>query len=205
MTLIMRAASPTVRVIGPIVSCDCEIGITPARLTSPTVGLNPTTPLTDAGHVIEPSVSVPSAADASPDATAAADPELEPHGLYAGFLPLNVCPPRLLHPLVALLPRKFAHSLKLVLPYMSACASCIFFTAGESAAGTFAAIASEPAVVAIPCVSMLSLTKITAPCSSAFFPRLPSRSVACASACGSVTMIACVPPSMRSRASRRAR
>jgi hypothetical protein len=170
MTDSMRAASPTVRVMGPTVSCDDETGMTPVRLTSPTVGLNPTTPLIDAGQVIDPFVSVPRAADASPAATAAAEPELDPHGSYATLRPLNVCPPRLLHPLVDLLPRKFAHSLKLVLPNIKPCASCRRLTTGASAAGTFAAIASEPAVVAMPCVSMLSLTRIAAPCKRAPLP-----------------------------------
>ena len=44
------------------------IGTTWVRLTSPTVGLNPTMPLTAAGQVIDPSVSVPMAAGASPAA-----------------------------------------------------------------------------------------------------------------------------------------
>lgn len=81
MTISSRAASLTLRVRGPAVSCEWEIGTMPVRLTSPTVGLNPTTPLTDAGQTIEPSVSVPIEADTSPAATAAADPELEPQGL----------------------------------------------------------------------------------------------------------------------------
>src|SRR5437870_8953880 len=98
IALRIAAASATVRACGPTVSCVCEIGMTPARLTKPTVGLNPTTPLIDAGHVIEPLVSLPSAADARPEATAAAEPELDPHGLYAVSAPFEVCPPTLLHP-----------------------------------------------------------------------------------------------------------
>src|SRR5580658_6287655 len=50
------------------------------RLTRPTVGLSPTTPLIAAGQVIEPSVSVPIAASTSPAATAAPLPDEEPHG-----------------------------------------------------------------------------------------------------------------------------
>src|SRR5579863_1170301 len=53
----------------------------PERLSSPTVGLIPTRPLTDDGHVTEPSVSVPTAAAQRFAAAAAPDPELEPHGL----------------------------------------------------------------------------------------------------------------------------
>ena len=68
-------------VIGPAVSCAAEIGTIPDRLTSPSVGLMPTTPQAAAGETIEPSVSVPIASGASPAATAIADPELEPDGL----------------------------------------------------------------------------------------------------------------------------
>jgi hypothetical protein len=56
------------------------MGITPARLTRPTVGLIPTTELADAGQTIEPSVSVPTATLARLAAMADADPELEPQG-----------------------------------------------------------------------------------------------------------------------------
>ena len=75
------AASSTVVVIGPAVSCECEIGTMWVRLTRPTVGLKPTIPLTEAGQVIEPSVSVPMASSASPVATATALPADEPHGV----------------------------------------------------------------------------------------------------------------------------
>src|SRR5688572_15349128 len=58
---------------------------------SPYVGFRPTTPLSDAGWRTEPPVSVPSAHTASPAATAAALPPLEPpgtvsrsHGLCTG-------------------------------------------------------------------------------------------------------------------------
>jgi hypothetical protein len=71
------AASATVRQIGPTVSLLWAIGITPARLVSPTVGLMPTTMQADDGLRIEPSVSVPSVAAARFAATAAAAPELD--------------------------------------------------------------------------------------------------------------------------------
>ena len=57
-----------------------DIGIMPCLLTSPTVGLNPTIPLTEAGQDIEPFVSVPIARSTEPDATATAEPELDPQG-----------------------------------------------------------------------------------------------------------------------------
>src|SRR5205807_5366045 len=75
------AASPTVRVCGPTVSCVCEIGTTPARLVRPSVGLMAAMPLRLAGQTMLPSVSVANAAAQRFAAAAAPDPELEPHGL----------------------------------------------------------------------------------------------------------------------------
>src|SRR3954466_6105876 len=80
MTESASAASATVRACGPTVSCVCEIGTTPARLVSPTVGLMPTTPFALAGHTMLPSVSVPNATAAKFAVAAAPDPALEPHG-----------------------------------------------------------------------------------------------------------------------------
>jgi hypothetical protein len=57
------------------------MGITPARLTRPTVGFSPTIPHADAGDMIEPFVSVPIATTHRFAATATADPELDPEGL----------------------------------------------------------------------------------------------------------------------------
>src|ERR1700689_1203071 len=75
------AASATVRPIGPAVSWLWEIGIIPARLTSPTVGLIPTIPFADDGQTIEPSVSDPTATAQRLAETAAPEPELDPQGL----------------------------------------------------------------------------------------------------------------------------
>ena len=65
--------------------------MTPARLTSPNVGMRPTTPQSDAGPRIDPPVSEPSATGTRPAATAAPEPVEEPpvkcarfHGLRAG-------------------------------------------------------------------------------------------------------------------------
>ena len=83
------AASRNVRHIGPAVSCEKEMGMIPERLQSPTVGLIPTTPHADDGHMIEPPVSVPMVRAASEAAAAAPDPELDPHGFRSsayGFL-----------------------------------------------------------------------------------------------------------------------
>src|SRR5438445_13365768 len=82
LTIAVRtaAASATVRACGPTVSCVCEIGTTPARLTSPTVGLIATTPFAFPGQTMLPSVSLPNETVAKFADAAAAEPELEPHG-----------------------------------------------------------------------------------------------------------------------------
>ena len=69
------------RAIGPAVSWLWAMGMIPARLTRPSVGLMPTMPLADDGQTIEPSVSVPMASAQRFAATAAAEPELDPQGL----------------------------------------------------------------------------------------------------------------------------
>src|SRR5689334_19218371 len=75
------AASVTVRHIGPAVSCVCEMGTMPARLTRPIVGLMPTSPQLLDGETIEPSVSVPTATAHRLADAADPDPELDPEGL----------------------------------------------------------------------------------------------------------------------------
>src|SRR5215831_12608417 len=117
------AASATVRQIGPTVSWVWEIGTTPARLVRPTVGLMPTTPLTDDGQTIDPLVSVPSVAVARLAAAAAAEPELEPQGERSRTYGLTPWRPRPLQPLHGRVERKLAHSLRLALPRMTAPAS----------------------------------------------------------------------------------
>jgi hypothetical protein len=64
----------------PTLSCLGEIGMTPARLVRPTVGLMPTTKFLLDGDKIEPSVSVPTATATIFAATDIADPLLEPKG-----------------------------------------------------------------------------------------------------------------------------
>jgi hypothetical protein len=73
-------------------------------------------PFTDAGHEIDPFGSVPMAISTIPEATATAEPELDPHGFL--FIPygLMVWPPRLDHPLIELKDQKLAHSERFVLP-----------------------------------------------------------------------------------------
>src|SRR5690348_18187698 len=110
MTPSVTAASATVRPWTPTVSCVCEIGTTPARLVSPTVGLMPTTPFAFDGHTMLPSVSVPSVSAAKLAVAAAPDPELEPQGLRLRPYGLLVWPPTADQPLVEKNERKFAHS-----------------------------------------------------------------------------------------------
>src|SRR5260370_30124279 len=77
------AASATVRVCGPTVSCVWLIGTTPPRLVRPTVGLMPTTPFMLAGHTMLPSVSLPMLTAVKVADGAARPPELLPHALGA--------------------------------------------------------------------------------------------------------------------------
>ncbi len=82
------AASVTVRAIGPAVSWSAVIGMTPQRLTRPTVGLMPASMLAFDGDRMDPDVSVPTfAAQKLP---AVPMPELEPPVPMTGrpsFLP----------------------------------------------------------------------------------------------------------------------
>src|SRR5947208_3631899 len=122
------AASATVRAIGPGVSWLCEIGMIPERLNKPTVGLIPTSPQAAAGEMIDPSVSVPIAAAQRLAETAAPEPALDPEGLRSSAKGFRVKPPRPLQPLVEFFERILAHSLKFVLPRMTAPLSRSFST-----------------------------------------------------------------------------
>src|SRR3954471_1211717 len=113
-------ASRTFKVIGPGVSWLWLIGTTWVRLTRPTVGLKPTMPLTAAGQVIDPSGSVAIAAGTMPAATAAPLPEEEPQGLRFSACGLRVWPPTALQPEIELFDLILAHSLKFVLPRITA-------------------------------------------------------------------------------------
>src|SRR6516225_9639339 len=96
------------------------MGTIPAPPKSPTVGLRPTRPHIDDGLTMDPSVSVPTPAVARLAATAAAVPELEPLVFRSSAYGLRVRPPRALHPLVDRPERMLAHSLRLVLPRITA-------------------------------------------------------------------------------------
>src|SRR5437763_3339230 len=153
----IAAASATVRACGPTVSCVCEMGTTPWRLVRPTVGLMPTRPDADDGLMIEPSVSVPSAAMHRLAATLTPEPELEPPGVRSRTYGLRVWRPRPLQPLDERRERKLAHSLRLVLPRMTPPAARSFAATVASRGGRDPTRASEPAVVSMrSAVSTLS-------------------------------------------------
>ena len=147
MALSNKAASRTLAVIGPAVSWLWLIGTMCVRLTSPTVGLRPTMPLAAAGQVIEPSVSVPIAMRTSPAATAAPLPLELPHGLRSSAQGLWVWPPTALQPEIEWFERMFAHSVRLVLPRMTAPAARSRVISGASRFVTLLARARLPAVV----------------------------------------------------------
>src|SRR5713226_2477284 len=160
------AASATLRACGPTVSCECEMGITPWRLVIPTVGLIPTMPEAEDGLMIEPSVSVPSAATHRLAATATPEPELEPPGLRSRTYGLRVWRPRPLQPLDERVERKLAHSLILLLANSTAPASLSLRATGASLTTGAPCSANEPAVVCMrSAVSMLSLMTMGMPCS----------------------------------------
>src|ERR1700749_575836 len=107
----------------------------PARLTRPTVGLIPTSEFAFEGQTIEPSVSVPMAAAQRFADGASPEPELEPQGFRSQAYGFFVCPPRPLQPLEDFDERKLAHSLRLVLPRMTAPASRSFLATKASCKG----------------------------------------------------------------------
>ena len=166
MAVSNSAASATLRAIGPAVSWLALSGTTCVRLTSPSVGLNPTTPLMLAGQMMEPSVSVPMAAQASWAATAAPLPLDEPQVLRSIAWGLRVSPPTALHPLVEFSLRKFAHSDRLVLPSTTPPAARKLAIRGASRPVSFPASARLPAVVGNSRVSILSFTSTVRPASS---------------------------------------
>ena len=169
------AASATVRVIGPAVSCETEIGMMPRRLTSPTVGFNPTSPAT-ADRAEDASVGLGADADCR---KARRDrrfrcPSWNRMDFDRARTDSCVWPPLELQPEVERVERKFAHSLRFVLPRMTAPASRSRATMNASSFGRWPASASEPAEFTMPAASMLSLIRYrNAVKRPAYFSRLP--------------------------------
>src|SRR3989442_9784569 len=112
-----------------------------------------------------PSVSVPIETAVKFAAAAAPDPELDQQGLRSMAYGLLHCPPRPDQPLVEKKDRKLAHSLRVVLPRMTAPAARRLAATDESFRGAVPTKASDPAAVCMPSwVSMLSLSKTGMPC-----------------------------------------
>src|SRR5690349_7713143 len=88
------ARSATVLASGPAMSCVCESGITPLRLTSPWVGRRPARLANADGMRIDPHVSDPHPTAAKLAAIAAPVPPLDPPGHRRGSYGFFVCPPR---------------------------------------------------------------------------------------------------------------
>src|SRR5215471_2282384 len=76
--------------MGPTWSIDRDRGTTPWVLNRANVALQPATPQYDAGRVIEPPVCEPRAPRHMPQASAAAEPLLEPPGVRSRFHGLRV-------------------------------------------------------------------------------------------------------------------
>src|SRR5438093_6864412 len=120
--------------------------------TRPKVGLRPTSPQKLAGMRIEPAPSEPSANGASPAATAAAPPPVDPPGVRVRSQGLRDSPNNGL----SVEPRQ-ANSGRLVRPTKIAPAARRRATLGLSSGGTKSARRREPEVVRSPAVQWLSL------------------------------------------------
>src|SRR5439155_6585000 len=97
-------------------------------------------------------------------AMAAPDPELDPDGLRSSTYGFFVWPRRPLQPLLECVDLKFAHSLRFVLPRITAPASRRRDTMNASCGGVTPASASDPAVVIMrSAVATLSLSRIGMP------------------------------------------
>ena len=140
MTSSISAQSATVRAMGPLVAKPSQASyVAGAPLTSPRVGLWPTTPQQAAGMRIEPPPSEPWAIVPMPAASAAAAPPLEPPGVRVSSRGLRVMP-KSRFSVVGRAPISGV----LVLPIRTAPARRRRATQAASAAGTLSANAREP-------------------------------------------------------------
>ena len=161
------AASATVRAIGPAVSCVREIGMMPARLIKPDRRLD----ADESGDRRRDTRSSRRFRCRRRPPQGSRRPRLRCRsstrtGCGRARTGSCTCPPRPLQPLVDLVDRKFAHSLRFVLPRITAPASRRRSTTNASRAATEPSSASDPAVVVIrSAVSMLSLMTTGMPCS----------------------------------------
>ena len=126
---------------------------------APVAGRRPLMPLSAAGMRIDPIVSVPSAMSASPAATAAPEPPLEPPTVRETSQGLAVRPKC---GFSVVMPQ--ANSCVFVLPITSAPPARSAATTGASRSGSRRKN-DEPARVGSPATSMMSLTARVRPCS----------------------------------------
>ena len=158
-------ASRTLRVNVPTVSSEDANAISPYRLISPYVGLNPTTPDSDAGCRTEPPVSVPSAQTASPAATAAALPPLEPPGTIDRSHGLCTGPNAEFS-----FDEPIANSSQLVLPSSTAPSAFRRSHGVQSNGGTYVSRIFEPQVVRTPRVESTSFSASGMPAAAGASP-----------------------------------
>src|ERR1700686_5282622 len=106
MAAAAKAASATPAANTPAVSSDQEKHFMPTVGMSRKEGLYPAMPQKAAGRMTEPPVWLPSAIGSMPAATAAAEPEEDPPGVWAGLRGLRVAAGcRLASSVVTVLPR----------------------------------------------------------------------------------------------------
>jgi hypothetical protein len=148
----------------PGVSSDDAIAITPYRLFLPYPGFHPTIPHILAGCLIDPHVSVPSAAGTSHAATATADPDEEPPGMRLGSHGFRAGPKALFSPLPHI-----AYSSILVFQKETPPDFFIRSVTVDSYGGTKFSSIFELAVVGIPFSQNISLTAIGSPLSVHIF------------------------------------
>ena len=144
----------------PGVSSEGASATPPARLIRPNVGLIPATPQKVAGMRTDPPVSLATAAGTMPEATAAADPPLEPPGTRPVFHGLRglgrvAC--------CEVIPQP--NSWERVTPTITAPAARSRRTSSASTSDTRPARTSEPWSPVAPATSNSSLTPTGTPCS----------------------------------------
>src|SRR5215468_4321742 len=138
--------------MGPTVSKLYARGKTPRTLTRPYEGRTPTSPSQPAGPRIEMPVSVPRPPRQSPEAIATPVPLEEPPGQRVGSQGLTAFPKCLLRPATPA-----ANSFMFALAIITAPALLRRLTTCAFVSGTRLLKNSEPIVVRVPAVSMLSL------------------------------------------------
>src|SRR5438876_4624102 len=152
MTPSASAASRAERVVGPAWSRVQQRGMMPVLGTRPKVGLTPTMPQNAAGPMIDPPVSVPTESGISRAATAAPDPDDEPHAQRSRSHGFEV---------VALEPAANSNVYSFAIRTPPAASSRCATVALE--AGTLSLYSADPPVLRMPAVAMMSLSPYGTP------------------------------------------